>query len=282
MRTVEWLKPWGPASPAALPSIAIADTTQPNRGEKVYWEIHMPRKYKKSPNGEMTPKVMAADQVPSEYPIACTSVLALQIYHNPERKPDCEGPWSGEADKIGWIDEETGLRCIMLRQKDGTLSGYVGVDIGHPLFGYDSQAIPLELSNSVHGGISYAKACEDNRFAKVRGEPRSERYTVCHVTRVRKVTPIETVRTTEDEFPDDDVWWLGFDTNHRGDLVPRDPFGRSSKKRGVYRDQSYVYSHCIALARRLKAIEDATDSSANDPAKPLRLSSLQHPQDPAS
>ncbi len=242
----------------------------------------MPRKSKTSPNGEVTPKVIAADQIPSEYPIACTSVLALQIYHNPERKPDFEGPWSDEADKIGWVDTETGSRCIILRQKDGTLSGYVGVEIDHPLFGYEREAIPLELSNSVHGGVTYAKACEDNRFAKVRGEPQSERYTVCHVTRLRTVSPIETIQTTEDKFPDDDVWWFGFDTNHRGDLIPQNTLGRSATKRGVYRDQAYVYTHCIALARRLKAIGDAAKTPVNEPAEPLRLSPSLATKDSAS
>lgn len=240
----------------------------------------MPRKSTTSLSQKTLPAGVAAEQVPVEYPIACTSVLALQIFHNPERKPDSKGPWSDEADKIGWVDTETSLRCIMLRQKDGTLSGYVGVEIGHPLFGYEREAIPLELSNSVHGGVTYAKACEDNRSAKVRGEPRSERYTVCHVARLRTVTPIETVQTTDDKFPHEEVWWFGFDTNHRGDLIPQN--GCSSNKRGVYRDQAYVYSHCIALARRLKTIEDSTDSPVNDSAETLRLSSPADGGDSAS
>jgi len=193
---------------------------------------------------------------PVAYAVAATSITALQVYHNPDRKPDGDGPWNREADKVAWVDEETGLGCIMLRQTNGTISGYVGVPTQHPLFGFKADAVPLEVSKIVHGGVTYGKACEVNRFARVAsGKPRKERYTVCHVTRTRVVQDYRTAQTTEDEFHED-LWWLGFDTDHLGDLVP----GSSRLRRAgdVYRDQSYVYANCIALARKLKFIGDAS------------------------
>lgn len=41
---------------------------------------------------------------PVSYPVAQTTITALQVYHNPERKPGEEGPWNDEADKVAWVD----------------------------------------------------------------------------------------------------------------------------------------------------------------------------------
>ena len=208
---------------------------------------------------------------PVSYPVAGTEVLALQIWHNPERKPSSDGPWSDEADKVAWVDEKTGFGCIMLRQENGTLSGYVGVDLSHPLFGFDAEAVPLDLSNSVHGGVKYGKECEVNRFTQEEyGDPRTERYTICHVTVTRIVRNYRTVQATKDEFAHEDLWWLGFDTDHIGDLVPKG-FDRNSRKGDVYRDQAYVYGQIVAFAQRLKTVADGARPFADDRGEPYRL-----------
>lgn len=196
---------------------------------------------------------------PVSYPVADTSITALQVYCNPDRRPSGDGPWNNEADKVSWVDEETGLGCIMLRQQNGTISGYVGVGPDHPLFGYEADAVPVGISNTVHGGVTYGKACEINRFERrAHGKPRRERYTVCHTTWVRTVQDYRTVQTTEDEFHED-LWWLGFDTDHPGDLVPNCRYGEG-RKGDVYRDQSFVYANCIELARKLGSLnEDGPD-----------------------
>jgi|TARA_R100000049_G_C1957434_1_gene117840 hypothetical protein len=198
---------------------------------------------------------------PVSYPVAQTTITALQVYHNPERKPGEEGPWNDEADKVAWVDSGTGLGCIILRQKDGTLSGYVSVGLEHPLFGFDAAAVPLGISSQVHGGITYGRECEVNRTERrAKGKPRQERYTVCHVTRTRWVQDYENVQTTQDEFEHEDLWWLGFDTNHVGDLVPNDRY-HTARRSDVYRDQAYVYENCVALAKRLKAVADRKAAS---------------------
>jgi hypothetical protein len=208
------------------------------------------------------------NEAPVTYPVAGVAVVAQQVYLNPERRPTGSGPWDDEADKIAWVDAETGLGCIMLRQENGTLSGYVSIGPDHPLFGYAVDALPIDFATCIHGGITYARACEVNRFArKAHGKPRAERYTVCHVTRVRMVQDYRTVQTTEDEFAHEDLWWLGFDTDHPGDFVPK---GREvDRRRGdVYRDQAFVYAHCIELARRLKAAEASPDEEASGHSVP--------------
>ena len=225
---------------------------------------------RKSKSVPVKTKQREADLIPQEpvdYPIAETSVTALQIFHNPERKPDERGPWSDEADKIAWVDEETGLGCIILRQENGTLSGYVGIGTDHPLFGFQSDAVPVDISSKVHGTMTYGKECEVNRFAQEEyGEPRTERYTVCHVRMTKIVRNYRTVQTTKDEFEHEDLWWLGFDTDHPGDLVPKPGWDNKSKRSDVYRNQAYVYAQCIALARRLKGVvaqpDDPNQSSS--------------------
>ena len=207
---------------------------------------------------------------PVAYPVADTTITALQLYHNPDRRPSDDGPWNDEADKVAWVDEETGLGCIMLRQKDGTISGYVSVGPEHPMFGYEADAVPVGVSTSVHGGITYGKACEVNRFAREAwGKPRKERYTVCHTTYVRTVQDYRTVQTTKDEFHED-LWWLGFDTAHPGDLVPNARYGEG-RKGDVYRDQSFVYSNCVELARKLKSLvqSDPGDDGGADGRRTL-------------
>lgn len=210
------------------------------------------------------------NETPVTYPVANTSITALQLYHNPERKPSGDGPWNDEADKVGWVDQETGLACIMLRQENGTISGYVGVSPEHPLFGFAADAVPVDISNDVHGGVTYGKACEVNRFARrAHGKPCKERYTVCHVTRTRLVQEYRTVQTTSDEFDHEDLWWLGFDTDHAGDLVPKGHLDKRHRG-GVYRDQSFVYGQCLALARRLRSVGEAQSRQANG-GEALRL-----------
>ena len=212
------------------------------------------------------------NSAPVPYTVAGTSITALQVYHNPDRRPSGDGPWNNEADKVAWVDEATGFGCIMLRQKNGTISGYVGVGPEHPLFGFEADAVPLGVSNVVHGGVTYGKACEVNRFARVAwGEPRKERYTVCHTTRVRTVQNYRTVQTTDDEFHED-LWWLGFDTDHPGDLVPNGRYGEG-RKGDVYRDQAYVYANCLELARRLKSLAGAEPGEKTIIDEPLGLPS---------
>jgi hypothetical protein len=206
---------------------------------------------------------------PVAYPLAGTSIIALQIYHNPERRPSIDGPWNNEADKVAWVDAETGLGCIMLRQEDGTISGYCGIGPDHPLFGFKADAVPIGISTIVHGRVTYGKACEVNRFANVpSGEPRKERYAVCHTTRTRLVQDYRTVQTTQDEFHDD-LWWLGFDTSHPGDLIPKKP--RDRRKGDVYRDQEFVYENCIALARKLKSMAEPQSDDAEADVSQRRL-----------
>lgn len=137
-----------------------------------------------------------------------------------------DGPWQDEPDKRQWLDETTGLPCLIVRHKrGGHLCGYVGVPKDHPYHGkhYDADGIDVD----VHGGLTFASACSHG----------DEASTVCH-------------RVEDGE--DDNVWWLGFDTAHLGDLSP----GYATFQRGLddgssYRDFTYVQRECERLAKQL-------------------------------
>lgn len=129
------------------------------------------------------------------------------------RKGWRKGPWDHEPDRKEF--KHAGLDCLLQRTPMGHWCGYVGVGREHPLHGAsgsDRRTDELE----VHGGITYARACNG---------------VVCH-----KPAPGEP----------DALWWFGFDCAHFGDLSP-------GWKTGVYRDIDYVEQQTRHLAEQLAA-----------------------------
>lgn len=137
------------------------------------------------------------------------------------------GPWQDEPDKKQWTDQETGLPCLIKRNRAGALCGYVGVPEGHPWHGQDYTE--PEPYPEVHGGLTYAAPCTEGG---------DEASTICHIP--------------EPGEPDN-VWWLGFDCAHSGDLCP------SYERRwfqDTYKAMAYVENECATLAEQ--AINAAT------------------------
>lgn len=131
------------------------------------------------------------------------------------------GPWDSEPDKVQWPDAATGLPCLIVRGPCGNLCGYVGVPPGHPLYERDCDDCPV----MAHGGLTFSDRCQSGR---------PEDRGVCH-----RPAPGES----------DDVWWLGFDCAHWGDLVPSYPnVGMPDE---LYRDIGYVTDQCRSLAAQL-------------------------------
>ena len=73
-----------------------------------------------------------------------------------------------------------GLRCVVIFGSMGHRCGYVGVPVGHELYGVDYDEAYDKLDDGVHGGLTYAGGSSDY--------------------------PIES-----------NLWWLGFDCAHYGD-----------------------------------------------------------------
>ncbi len=133
------------------------------------------------------------------------------------------GPWDDEPDKEQWLDEDTGLPCLIVRHtRLGHLCGYVGVGKAHPLHGKSYS----EWDAEVHGGLTFASECS----------PESDPgLGVCHLT---------------EPGDEDPVWWFGFDFAHCFDLSPATSRSYSDSTE-VYRAVPYVKSECAKLAKQL-------------------------------
>lgn len=135
------------------------------------------------------------------------------------------GPWDQEPDREHWIDDATGLDGLIVRNAAGALCGYVGVPAGHPWHGKDF----MDLGVYVHGGLTYSGPCDEG------GK-------ICHA-------PHEAANA--------DVWWLGFDCCHGGDLIPAMQRFGGLGGAGVYRDFDYVRGQVRALARQVQVVIEA-------------------------
>lgn len=197
------------------------------------------------------------------------------------------GPWDVEPDRLEWRDAATGMPCLIVRNHLGSLCGYVGVPPGHPFHGIDYAGCALawacndakgerswdckhrpEALVDVHGGLTYADRCN---------APSG----ICHVAK-----------------PDepDDVWWLGFDCAHGGDVTPAmdamraalgkiklpglkvptaltsgSPFDEVWKP--TYKDVDYVKGECAQLAAQLADV-DTLRKKLDELAPPRRLINL--------
>lgn len=144
-----------------------------------------------------------------------------------------EGQWLDEPDRLEWRTVD--LPCLAVRNPlMGQWCGYVGVPPDHPLHGRDKNNTD---DLSVHGGITYAAACEGP---------------ICHVP-----------QPGEPEH----VWWFGFDCGHVYDLVPG-IHGRQASRAYqplFYRSLSYVRLECCQLALQLRAWPLVAEALAEPP-----------------
>lgn len=120
------------------------------------------------------------------------------------------GPWDTEPDRVEWVSG--GYYCQCNRNRQGSWCGYVGVPNGHKWYGLGYDEIHnREPELSVHGGLTFASAPRDDGW-----------------------------------FPPD-LWVVGFDCAHSGDLSPGiDALLRTNATRHshpydeVYRDLAYT------------------------------------------
>lgn len=198
------------------------------------------------------------------------SVVADAVYYVGGGKAGRRDGTLGDADKIAWRDPVTGYECIIMRDSHGGyLSGYVAVPPGHPLYGFDHDAIPSELDVEVHGGLTYSSICKEG--PSPRGRLLNEARSICHVP--PRYAAIE--HATDYRAGHDRAWWLGFECNHVYDVVPGDRSDRSrflgNETGATYRDEAYVYGQVVDLAAQLRAIADGGPKPARTSVQPPPL-----------
>ena len=166
----------------------------------------------------------------------------MRTWTFPERRPKTDGPWRDEPDKAQWVDEATGLDCLIVRNRQGALCGYVGLPPGHSLHGKSyNDAYDAVDGLDVHGGLTYSDRCQEGA---------EDGPGVCHVPHPGR--PAE-------------VWWLGFDCAHYRDYVPGmvEVDQRLQREHGIpwdpseagtYRTFGYVRSECAALAAQVATV----------------------------
>ena len=197
-----------------------------------------------------------------------------------------EGIWQDEPDYQYWVDKETGLDCLIVRQPNsGHLCGYVGVSKDHPLFGvnYSDCSLPEarvpnaeetadHILNMMHFNITKLKQTEEKAMESVnflteywkKRKRCSEEY--CSHT-PESMFSVHGGLTYSDECNEkichktdngDHVWWFGFDCAHSGDksMFTKVHEAMNLKfsnlhKNDVYRDINYVMSECRSLAKQI-------------------------------
>ena len=128
-----------------------------------------------------------------------------------DRKGWPSGPWDNEPDRFEWRSQ--GFPCLAARSHVGAWCGYVAVPHGHPWHGKGY----ADIDTNAHGGLTYSGSCTGR---------------ICHIPE-----PGES----------DNVWWLGFDCAHAGDLYPGG-HPLFTDHPWIYRTLDYVRAEVDALA----------------------------------
>ena len=195
------------------------------------------------------------------YPIGDRTIVADAAYYLDDDQATGRSGRLGSADKIAWRDPDSGYECIIMRKtRDGPLGGYVGVPPSHPLFAFDSDAVPAELEIEVHGGLSYAAICDEGPSPS-RHLIREARR-VCHVelspARYAAVEHATDYRAGQDSH--EKAWWFGFKCDQVYDALPKSTANSDrflERETGaVVRDEHYVYDQVVDLAAQLRAIAE--------------------------
>jgi hypothetical protein len=195
-----------------------------------------------------------------------------------------EGIWQKEYDYKHWVDEATGLDCMVIRHPSGGhLCGYVGVPKGHKLFGkkysdctlpnakakskeeYQKELEEMVTFNMIQLDYTEEKAKESAEWLLKISRDKlycSEGTWCSHAP--ESMFSAHGGLTYSAECNDhvchktddgDHVWWFGFDCAHSDDMSPAwNNLGGFARK-GMYRTAEYVEQECISLAKQIKQYE---------------------------
>lgn len=147
-----------------------------------------------------------------------------------------EGPWTTEPDEDAF--EHLGFRCVVLRGRFGSFSGFVAVPPGHPWHGKEHD----DVEAPVHRGLSFHVAAWESSINEVHFGDTENR----------------------------DHWWIGFDASRMGDFSPAlfvfdrkliDPIiGEAdplSPTPASYRTFGFMREQTIALAEEAARVAEA-------------------------
>lgn len=157
--------------------------------------------------------------------------------------------WENEPDSFD--GEFHGYKVKMKRNHGGAWCGYVGLPRSHPWHGraYNSKVkVPDEI---LERPVDVDQVGVINLFCAM-GQDQPE-VAAGWIDMVLAID-VHGGITYADEA--DDLWWIGFDCSHAGDLSPR--YHERHPEWGIgetYRNADYVKDQVENLAKQLKAVE---------------------------
>lgn len=173
------------------------------------------------------------------------------------------GIWDSELDKYEWLDESTKLRCLILRNKIGTLCGYVSISPDNKL--YKQHKTVIDRCVNVYGGVTYAGRCKSI----------AEPLTTSHIH------PIGLNSVAQYLTGENLLWWVGFDTNHYQDLSP---YVYSVHRSGmspdrVYKDLKFIANEVKHLAAQLSLFANKKEVNQENQTQSQRKPQSQVPKE---
>lgn len=159
-----------------------------------------------------------------------------QHYGHINRKGWTGGPWSEEPDKVEFQNPGP---CIVIREANGTLSGYAAVGRDNPLHGKhlnQTGVFPcFGCMPDKHFG------CTPKGAILVYGGLKFAGSTQPSVMLGRGINAVS--------FDDRDLWWFGFETGINDDFIPS--CGLTCSKLMVYRDMNWMIQKTSNLSADL-------------------------------
>jgi hypothetical protein len=129
-------------------------------------------------------------------------------------------PWEDEPDHAEWVQEPSGYKCRITRNKTtGTLCGYVGIPKGHVFWGvgYDEGNDEADaIADDVHGGLTYSQEGDDGWWYFGFDTAHSVDFTpkimelLIELGRMKDLGLISDCMNYKTwEFVEDQIYWLG-------------------------------------------------------------------------
>ncbi len=167
--------------------------------------------------------------------------------------------WENEPNELVW--ESHGLHCELKRGPQGAWCGYAGVKEGHLLYEKKYSEVIPELRELADREIQYVP---DERIplpvlldALLLNE-KELKMTMDRVLLVHGGVTYTGYQWKDKEYVKD-LWLIGFDCAHAGDLTPKYDIGY-----GVYRDLEYAKKETEYLASQISALDNPAKENKNE------------------
>jgi hypothetical protein len=155
-------------------------------------------------------------------------------------------PWEKEPNELVW--EAHGFHCRLARGPMGHWCGYVGVDENHPLYG-----------KGYGESLDVLKPLQEQRLKEPLGETPSLAVMMSILTGGEFNTSMDMVFnvhggvTFAGKYPKENLWLIGFDCAHSGDLCPESNYSSASE---TYRTLEYAKAETERLAAQIAKIKE--------------------------